>query len=182
MGVGGHLVAGDDDEQQRHLPQLGGEVREQQQRRLVGPVEVVEQDGDRPRAAIAVNARRSASMSVASPASCGGSPSSGSRGARCAASGPQAGGRSGRSRRHARSTCATGLYGSATADRAAPAYVTMPPDRSAWTASRVLPMPASPVTITHRPTPARTDATASANAASSRSRAISRRWPGMARV
>ena len=49
MGVGGHLVAGGDHEQQRHVPQLGDEVREQQEGRLVRPVEIVEQHGDRPR-------------------------------------------------------------------------------------------------------------------------------------
>ena len=50
MGVGGHLVPGGDDQQQRHLPQLGGKVRQEQQGRLVRPVQIVEQHRDRPRA------------------------------------------------------------------------------------------------------------------------------------
>ena len=46
--VGRHLVAGEPDQEQRRLAQTGGDAREQQQRRLVGPVEIVEHDGDRP--------------------------------------------------------------------------------------------------------------------------------------
>ena len=46
VGVGRHLVARERDEQQRHLAEAGGEVRQQQQRRLVGPVEIVEDDRD----------------------------------------------------------------------------------------------------------------------------------------
>ena len=46
--VGRHLVARDRDQQQRRLAQAGGDAGEQQQRRLVGPVEVVEHDRDGP--------------------------------------------------------------------------------------------------------------------------------------
>ena len=46
LGVGRHLVAGRDHEQQRQLAQLGRERGKQVQRRLVRPVQVVEQDRD----------------------------------------------------------------------------------------------------------------------------------------
>ncbi len=48
MDVGRHLVARDQDEQDRQLAEAGRDERQEQQRRLVGPVEVVEDDGDRP--------------------------------------------------------------------------------------------------------------------------------------
>ena len=47
LRVGGHLVPRRDHEQQRHLAQLGRERGEQVERRLVSPVEIVEQDRDR---------------------------------------------------------------------------------------------------------------------------------------
>ena len=81
--VGGHLVARERDEQDRHVAQPAGELGDERERRLVRPVEVVEHDGDRParaglgeRAAQRLDERRLAR--VLAPRI----PSSGSSGAR----------------------------------------------------------------------------------------------------
>ena len=119
--VGRHLVAREPDQQQRRLAQTGGDAREQQQRRLVGPVEIVEHDGDRAvrghlgeRAPQRLDQRRL-------PGIQGRDPELRAAAARdTGASGPQASATSVAWRRHWRRTWATGSYGWATDERAAP--------------------------------------------------------------
>ena len=132
MGVGRYLVACEGDEQQRGLAQPGGDAREQEQRRLVRPVEIVEHDRDGTVRAPS-RRRRAAAPRSASPRRhrAPASPSSGSSGARYGASGPHASAMSGAWRRHWRRTWATGSYGSATDERAAPAKAGRPACASA---------------------------------------------------
>ena len=156
------------DHEQRQLTQRLGERGQDLQRRLVGPLQVVEEDDgvalgrDRgERRAQRLEQRRRGRRPPP------GSPSSGSSSASSARSGPTSASASGSARSRLRRAATSGPYGAVPPSVDAPRRTSASDALATSAASRVLPTPASPQSSTRVPCPCR------ARRASSSSRARS---------